>query len=418
MQRDDYDLTHSAGPASTPRSQSEIPPTTPSSANPYPFIEPRLDGYEPSGSKSFFVRRLMLICIAMLLVLGGGTGIYALVRSSLHKQQAQVATKNESNSDVPDTNQTDDTQTIKDATREWGCPEDSTYVSGENDSMKCDLLKTSTTDLININTCPSGYSKYESGGNVQCQKKTNHSVNVAAVVRYGCSSGYKKVSSTKCRKTESRTATITYSCPTGYARSGSKCAYSFAATANRSYSCPSGYVKSSSGNNTKCTKTVSIPKSGKCASGYVKQDGKCKRIISATSTTTYSCPSGYTKSGSGSKTICSFYFAATKSVTCPSGYTLSSTTCTKTTTKQIEKQLSCPSGYRLNGSSCSGSKVSVSTAKPTVSKGCKSGYTQQKDAKKCEKKLHVSIKPEQTYKCEDGWSLVEGEGGNYQCTRE
>jgi len=134
------------------------------------------------------------------------------------------------------------------------------------------------------------------------------------------------------------------------------------------YSCPSGYTKSGSGSNTKCVKsnseTINATKNVtySCPSGYTKNGTKCTKTktstIDATKTTTYSCPSGYTKSGSGSNTKC--YKTSNESVNA------------KYTTTY-----SCPSGYTLSGTKCTKTTTSTETknATPKTTYSCPSGYS-------------------------------------------
>ena len=78
------------------------------------------------------------------------------------------------------------------------------------------------------------------------------------------------------------------------------------------YSCPSGYTKEGSGSSLKCYKNVTTYS---CPSGYTKEGSgsslKCYKYVA-----TYSCPSGYTKEGSGSSLKCYKYVI---SYSCPTG---------------------------------------------------------------------------------------------------
>ena len=135
------------------------------------------------------------------------------------------------------------------------------------------------------------------------------------------------------------------------------------------YTCPTGAKKEGSGSSTKCYKTEDVV-TYTCPSGYTKNGTKC-----TTSTTTYSCDSGYTLKG----TKC------TKTTySCNSGYTLNGTKCERTV-------YTCPSGYTKNGTKCT---------KTTVT--CPSGYT--KNGTKCV-----------INKCPQQYSIQEGSGLNKKC---
>ena len=149
-----------------------------------------------------------------------------------------------------------------------------------------------------------------------------------------------------------RSATITYTCPSGYTKNGSKCTKTTTidGTPSTSYSCPNGGTRDGS----KCTLTASPSK-----------------------TTVYTCPSGYTKTGEGENTKCSktvqgegnYYCEDASAVltgnkcvktveggishyTCPTGYTLSGTKCSKTTTVTIDadKETKTSTSYKYKWS--------------------------------------------------------------------
>ena len=108
--------------------------------------------------------------------------------------------------------------------------------------------------------------------------------------------------------TKNATANTTYSCPSGYALSGTKCNKNIVntsvdtknATANTTYSCPSGYSLSG----TKCNKSIvntsvdTKAASISCESGYTLNGTKCSKqvtsnqVINASVNTTYSCKVG------------------------------------------------------------------------------------------------------------------------------
>ena len=129
---------------------------------------------------------------------------------------------------------------------------------------------------------------------------------------------------------------------------------------NGTYSCPSGYSKRGSGSNTTCYKyekaTASTSQTAYCSSGYdLTSDGKCVRTASPTlvqEEVTYSCPDGYTKRGSGESTTCY------KKTTTDSYYYCSKSSATLEGTRCIVsgsttfRGYSCPIGYDVSGSNC------------------------------------------------------------------
>ena len=340
--------------------------------------------------------------------------------------------------------------------------EDGYKMIGSGSTAKCEKQGSTTiaaTKTTNY-SCPSGYTKSGSGSNTTCKKNTSDVINSQVTYTYSCPSGYTKYGSganAECRKSDvivTINATATYSCPSGYTKSGSgsntKCTKNstISATANSSTSCPSGYTKE----NGSCVKyiyskystgsyyidsngvsykdckggqNVNSPcTSGNCStSNYVY---KCTKGI--TTTTAYSCPSGYTKSGSGSSTKCtkSETINATPSTiyTCPSGYTSTdpNVACTISTVKEATIIYSCPAGYNTyNNTQCRlrTSSVISPTAKKTYT--CPIGYEPfgSGDIVHCSKTngTNVSVSPTITYEysCPSGYTKT-GSGDNTKCT--
>lgn len=126
------------------------------------------------------------------------------------------------------------------------------------------------------------------------------------------------------------------------------------------YSCPSGYSKKGSGLSTICykyeTATKTTEKTPYCVAGYdLTQDNQCVKTVAATrveSEMIYTCPSGYAKRGNGAATTCY------KKTTTDSYYYCTNNEATLTGTRCIIKAktsftgYSCPSGYTLYGSTC------------------------------------------------------------------
>lgn len=473
--QDDYDLTHS----SAPQNPVQPPPQhAPAAPNPYPFIEPRLGD---AGGGGFPARRVAIIAMVLLLLLTGAGGVAALIGAS--QKKSDFASKDDSLSDKKtDTYSGDgsDISKMKSATFDWHCPDGSEKVSGEGSDMQCESTTTLTAALVKKILCPANTTKVTAEGETKCQKVlAGPTKKVAATMGYTCPSGYVRSgsgSTTKCTRTVKLAPTTTYSCPSGYARSGSgsattctrsvttagslvvtcptgyklssgTCVRTIAATATKTYSCPSGYTKVSINGVWKCRRRISVPSNGVCPSGYTKVTvngvRKCQRIISATVTTTYSCPSGYTRSGttctaktapkyscpagyastgSGATMTCHKVtvtrVAPTKTATCSSGYHLSSGSCVKTTTMNGVRVYSCPSGYGLSGTTCFQATSSSSYVAPDTQTSCPPDYTQSKDGTQCEKQQVQKIQAVQEYYCDDGWELLDVESSGEQCVQK
>ncbi|HJS92377.1 MAG TPA: PilC/PilY family type IV pilus protein [Steroidobacteraceae bacterium] len=154
------------------------------------------------------------------------------------------------------------------------------------------------------------------------------------------------------------------SCPSGSTASNNECISTTTVSPNVAYSCPSGYTQSGSGSGSTCSE-----------------------LLTASPTVGYSCPSGYTASGSGASTTCS-KTVTTSSVKqsngtylCPAGYTPTgtvskNTTCSETVTTTPTKTYTCPSGYTSSGSGAGTTCSKTVTTTPTQTYSCPSGYTQ------------------------------------------
>jgi hypothetical protein len=251
---------------------------------------------------------------------------------------------------------------------------------------------------------------------------------IAASVNYSCSAG-STLSGSTCQPAPT-TATANYSCGTGQTLSGTSCVTP-AVNATLNYSCPSGGVLSG----TSCTPAAtSASVSYSCPAGSTLSGTSCQApayqpagvaatliysgsswwipyfpsqreggfnaaIKNATSwnssyvscswfastyiyggynvlcntnvTTTYSCPSGYTLSGSTCypPLVTPPPTAATASYSCPSGSTLSGTSC-QASSYAATGTYSCSGSTTLSGSQCITPTVSA-----TVSYSCPSGST-------------------------------------------
>ena len=144
-----------------------------------------------------------------------------------------------------------------------------------------------------------------------------------------------------------------------------------------SYICPAGYSQTTSGNN-QCakalTETPAASSAYSCPSGYTRSGTQCSRTVSTSikETTGYSCPSDYARSGTQCVTILYASVVATTVYSCASGWTLSGTECTKTISAPgLEiTTTSCPSGYTLTGNVCDDGNGNTVSPTVTTSYGC------------------------------------------------
>ncbi|MGH8288088.1 MAG: pilus assembly protein [Steroidobacteraceae bacterium] len=146
-------------------------------------------------------------------------------------------------------------------------------------------------------------------------------------------------------------------CPSGSSSSNGECISTSTVSPNASYSCPGGYTQSGSGSGTSCSE-----------------------LSTASPTLTYNCPSGYTPTGSVPQTqVCSETLTATPGShhSCSSGYTYNSSThlCQKTVTTTPSAVYSCPSGYTPSGSGAGTTCSETVTTSPSETYICPSGYT-------------------------------------------
>ena len=119
-----------------------------------------------------------------------------------------------------------------------------------------------------------------------------------------------------------------------------------------SYSCPKGYTKS--GSTCSISSTASTTTTVGCPSGYTKSGNSCvaNSCTTSTKTTTVGCPSGYTKSGSSCVSNTSATATKTTKVSCPSGYEQRGNTCAKEATYKVTETALCDTGLRQNNGKC------------------------------------------------------------------
>lgn len=203
-------------------------------------------------------------------------------------------------------------------------------------------------------TCPSGYTR----SGVTCYKVSSSSVSATPT----CPSGY-TLSGSTC---VGATTGVTYSkgtyisTETGKSVPATNSTYYYeTVSANPTFVCDNAcetvvmytykkyYTIKSGGTTAKTTPT--------CPSGYTLSGSKCVKPTTSTDSKPATCASGELKGE-----LCYIYGSTAKTVTasCPTGFTLDGKRCygTKTTTTNLSTTVSysCPSGYgyTLSGSSC------------------------------------------------------------------
>jgi len=258
-------------------------------------------------------------------------------------------------------------------------------------------------------SCPAG----QTFSGTTCVQPT-----IAASVNYSCSAG-STLSGSTCQPAPS-TATANYSCGAGQTLSGTSCVTP-AVNATLTYSCPSGGTLSGSS----CIPAATSASVGySCTAGSTLSGSTCQAPayqpagVGATATITQSavyvvplCGSTVEQNfvntrcgGSGTIVGCNYgtqmlaFVCNTTTYTCPAGYTLSGSTCypplVTPPPTAATASYSCPSGSTLSGTSCqapsyaatgtyscsggttlSGSKCVTPTVSATVSYSCPTGNT-------------------------------------------
>ena len=249
----------------------------------------------------------------------------------------------------------------------WTCPSGYTK-SGSGSSTKCS--KTTTTNATRTTTysCPSGYTKSGSGSSTKCLKTTTTTIDATESTTKKCSGSCYLDYTGKCNCNHSMQLYHQIKCNNiegskqswrnyvnGFINDGYSCECNVTAITSQGYS----------GSGNECYKNAN-----KCSGNsgtYYDAATMCHKYWTETpsTTTSYTCPSGYQKTGSGSSTKCKKETTTTTNpttsykYTCPSGSVSSgsgsSMKCKKTTTtspNHTNAYYSCPSGYTLSGTLC------------------------------------------------------------------
>ena len=272
-------------------------------------------------------------------------------------------------------------------------------------------------------------------------------------IDYTCPTGY-TLNGTYCIKYTSATEVpggVSYTCPTGYTKNGTKCTKTYDAkytAGETTYSCPNGGTLSGK----TCTITTDASSSTEytCPSGYTKNGSSCYKVYNATSKTTYSCPNGGTLSGTKCVKDGTTYNAVAtdttygKWVAKGTQYYTSAGKGYQGTTSWLQLNgmitgaacgspcggkgtwykytyyertativYGCPNGGTLNGTKCTITRDADKVVGETTYT-CPTGYTYNKNIKKCERKISATVTPEYSYTCPTGYTKT-GEGTNTKC---
>lgn len=176
------------------------------------------------------------------------------------------------------------------------------------------------------------------------------------------------------------------------------------------YTCPSGYTKTGTGANTKCVQNSSI--------------------VNAIKNTTYNCPNGYTKTGIGENAKCTINASKTEDAkvtttyTCPDGYTKTGTgeetkcTITNNTTEDAKASTTytCPNGSKPNSNNkCAVTSTVYKDAISNISYKCPSDYT--KSGSSCIKYIYTKISYGTSYNGCTGGQMVTVPCSSGNCTQ-
>lgn len=102
-----------------------------------------------------------------------------------------------------------------------------------------------------------------------------------------------------------------------------------------------------------------------CPAGWTLSGTTCTQAAGSTMAATvtgYSCPAGYTLSGSTCSQTTTSTSAATATYSCPAGWSLSGSTCSLTSSTAATPIYTCPAGYTLSGSTCTGTSTTAATS--------------------------------------------------------
>lgn len=297
---------------------------------------------------------------------------------------------------------------------------------GTLDGNKCIITK----DAKQINykyTCPSG----KLVGDDQCRLTRDY------YASYSCSSDYPYRNGDRCyytekaerewlewhfssKKTYTRemddTDSTKYELVDSYEGANGKTRYVYKVyTRSKGYVCYPNDNEDVELKGNRCYYYVDGYEDKRCPNGYDLSDDEteCYKLVNATkkrTSITYTCPDGYSKSGSGKNTKCIKKIDANKAssiaATCDTGYTLTTENnkniCTKEITAiKVEESIEyvCPTGYEQKGTG-----INSKCYRKTTQEGYY--YCKNPEAKLEEDKCIVDAKTELVgYKCPSGYDL-------------
>lgn len=234
-----------------------------------------------------------------------------------------------------------------------------------------------TATIKKVYTCPSGYT-YNGG---TCKKGYISTVDPTKKVTYTCPSGY-SISGTTCYKTSTTTVdatkTIKYSCDDGYVINGTQCTRTVKTVTRQTFTSEksgSNYALVSVDTRSACTGCALVT--------YWTYDvtTTSQSTKAASSSVSYSCPSGYDSLGNGRCARTDSTTAAASrtesDLTCPSGYDLKNGKCKKTVIYTVDPDVnisySCKEGNLVEGVCVKGSVSTIEATKNTTY-SCDAGY--------------------------------------------
>lgn len=190
------------------------------------------------------------------------------------------------------------------ATTSYTCPSGYTLANGV-----CTKSENNSSYLATRTTCPNGGTLT----NNQCHQETD-ATRSWMWPYYSCPSGYEysyrdnkchnyytptttnyctrgTLNGSTCTVTTTATATVEFSCPSGYDLYGNQCAKTSAQAPNVTYTCDTGYTLSDNA----CRKTLSIPAENgyHCETGYTLSGTECSIYSQVAPTIEYKCRNGY-----------------------------------------------------------------------------------------------------------------------------
>lgn len=124
-----------------------------------------------------------------------------------------------------------------------------------------------------------------------------------------------------------------------------------------------------------------------CPAGWTLSGTTCSQATTSTTPATlagYNCPAGYTLSGSTCSRTTATTTAATITYSCPASWNLSGTTCSTSSSSPATPVYTCPAGWSLSGSTCTGTSTASATATWNCNgQGALSAYANSPSGYKC-----------------------------------